>query len=452
MGVRFRRPVALMVGITILAVPTLLFADPGFGTLRRKVMDLRTRRPALVRLANTSLALRSNASDPQYQNALASLVATLETELLSNEKTLVKKPEGQAEWTLALTITGFQVPQPTTRTERSGNTSRTIRRWTGTMNVAYQVVDQGGRIHDADNVAASYDKEVDANASAPSGIPGIRIPGLGGGQNETPDPRSQEDVKQLLIRDVVRQVAANLGNTAQVIEARIAGGDPALDRAGDFMSKQLWSRAVEELEKKAAFAKPEDESYRQYSLGLAYEAMSYDAKVFNEQRANLFKAQEYYDRAAELNPGQRYFIDVVARTKDSVARYRTLEAMSKEDRSKQQLPDTKARSADVASPAAPVSATKRAALTIDDVIKMHAAQVSSADIIRLINDSDMSFALDVDTLIKLSNAKLPMDVENAMRAKSGHPLRAAGPSTGRGRGAPAGATPASGTAPVAPKR
>ena len=77
MGVRFRRPVALMVGITILAAPTLLFADPGFGTLRRKVMDLRTRRPALVRLANTSLALRSNASDPQYQNALASLVASL---------------------------------------------------------------------------------------------------------------------------------------------------------------------------------------------------------------------------------------------------------------------------------------------------------------------------------------------------------------------------------------
>ena len=64
--------------------------------------------------------------------------------------------------------------------------------------------------------------------------------------------------------------------------------------------------------------------------------MSYESKVFNEQRANLFKAQEYYDKATELNPKQRYFVDVVARTKDSVARYRTLEAMSKEDRSKAQ--------------------------------------------------------------------------------------------------------------------
>jgi hypothetical protein len=436
--------------MAIVAAPALLFADPGFGTLRKKVIDLRTRRPALVRLANTSLAIKGNASDAQYQNALPSLVATLETELLSNEKTLVKKPEGQAEWMLAVTITGFQLPAPTMRTQRSGNASQTFRRWTGTMNVAYQVVDQGGRVHDADNVAASYDKEIDANAPKPAPLP-IRIPGLPAASKETSDPNTQEDVKQLLIRDVVQRIASNLGNTVQVIEARIAGGDPALDRAGDFMSQRLWSRATEELEKQPAFAKPQDESYRQYSLGLAYEAMSYDSKVVSEQRANLFKAQEYYDKAAELNPGQRYFVEVVARTKDSVARYRTLEAMSKEDRSKQPPPGATARSADVAA-SAPAPATKAATLTVDDVIKMHAAQVPAADVIRLINSSDLSFALDVDTLIKLSSAKLPLAVENAMRAKSGLPLRedaVAGPSTGRGggRGAPAGAraTPAPGT-------
>ena len=445
MGTFLPRPVlGLMVGVAILTLPAQLFADPGFGTLRKKVMDLRMRKPALVRLANTSIAVKGNASDTQYRDALASLVATLETELISNERTLVKRPEGQADWTLALTVTGFQIPPSTTRTERVGNASQTLRRWTGTMNVAYQVVDQKGRVHDADNVAAAYDKEVDANASAPS-VGNIRIPGLGGGRKETPDPRTQEDVKQILIRDVVQQVASNLGNTVQAIEVQIAGGDPALDRAGDFMSKQLWARAVEELEKLAAFAKPEDESYRQYSLGLAYEAMSYDSKVFNEQRANLFKAQEHYDKATELNPRQRYFVDVVARTKESVARYRTLEAMSKEDRSAQQTASTAtARSANAPAASAPATATTKAGLTIDDVIKMHGAQVPSADIIRLIDSSELSFALDVDTLIKLANAKLPVAVENAMRVKAGHPLREGTPSApaaGRGgrsgSGAPA---------------
>ncbi len=70
------------------------------------------RRPALVRLANTTVAFKGNATDPQYRAALNSLAATLETELVSNEKTLIKQPEGSAEWTVALTITGFQVPPP----------------------------------------------------------------------------------------------------------------------------------------------------------------------------------------------------------------------------------------------------------------------------------------------------------------------------------------------------
>jgi hypothetical protein len=204
------------------------------------------------------------------------------------------------------------------------------------------------------------------------------------------------------------------------------------------MSKQLWARAVEELEKLPPYAMPEDESYRQYSLGLAYEAMSYDAKVFNEQRANLFKAQEHYDKATELNPRQRYFVDVVARTKESVARYRTLEAMSKEDRGVQQTASTATpRSANA--PAAQAAGTK-AGLTVDDVIKMHSAQVPAADIIRLINSSELSFALDVDMLLKLATAKLPVAVENAMRAKAGHPLREAAPTApaaGRGANRPA---------------
>ena len=259
MGNAFRRPaLAVVAGIAILTFPAQLFADPGFGTLRKKKIDLQMRRPALVRLANTSIAFKSGASDKQYQDALASLVATLETELVSNEKSLVKRPEGQAEWTLALTITGFQVPQPTTRTSTYKNSSTTHLRWVGTMNVAYQVVDRQGRVHDADNVAAAYDKEVDANASS-SSASGLRIPGLGKGSKENPDPRTQEDVKQILIRSVMAQIASNLGNTVQAVEAQIAGGDPALDRAGDFMSRQLWARAIEELEKKPAFVKPEDE-------------------------------------------------------------------------------------------------------------------------------------------------------------------------------------------------
>lgn len=97
-------PLALLI---IVACHVPLFADPGFGVFRRRTIDLQLRRPAVVRLANTSIAFKSEASDPQYRPILASLEATLETELVSNERTLVKRPLGDAEWIVELTATSI---------------------------------------------------------------------------------------------------------------------------------------------------------------------------------------------------------------------------------------------------------------------------------------------------------------------------------------------------------
>jgi hypothetical protein len=140
-------------------------------------------------------------------------------------------------------------------------------------------------------------------------------------------PKSEEDVTQILIRDLVQKVAASLGNTIQPIEAQVAAGDDAMNRAADFMERRLWSRAIEEMEKAEPYQKPSDESYRLYNLGLAYEAMSYESKAYKEQRANLTQAQKLYDQAVEMNRAERYFVDVLRRVRDSIARYRELDAM-----------------------------------------------------------------------------------------------------------------------------
>ena len=109
--------------------------------------------------------------------------------------------------------------------------------------------------------------------------PALAIPFVGESKSDAP-PQSQDDVMQMLVKDVVSKVSIDLGNTVQPIEAQVAGGQDNLDRAGDFMEQRLWARAVEELEKTPAFAKPEDESYRQYDLGLVYEAMSVGARGY----------------------------------------------------------------------------------------------------------------------------------------------------------------------------
>jgi hypothetical protein len=437
-------PVVLAFVLCIwIAADAVVLADPGFGLLKKRKVTLQVRRPAAVRLANTSIAFRTGVANQAYTPVGAPLEATLETELISNERTLVKKSPAAADWTMSLTVTAFSIPQPKTRTQPIKNkTPLTFVRWTGSLKVAYQVVDRAGRVHAADNVAASYDKEFQTNIPTggfklPSAIPFV-------GDSKSDDaPQSQDDVMQKLVKDVVSQVAIDLGNTVQPIEAQVAGGQDNLDRAGDFMEQRLWARAVEELEKTPSFAKPEDESYRQYDLGLAYEAMSYEAKTYGEQRASLFKAQEYYDQATELNRKQRYFVEVVARLKESLARYRTLDAMQRDDQKKpapqkaEIPPPPPSPPAAASVPAAPRSATPASArnaapaagtasqsrskpLTVRDVIELHTAGVQSQQIVEVIRSSQVQFNfLDKDTLLAIARAKLPLELQNEMRKKAG---------------------------------
>ena len=430
-----------LVCVVLGASEATVLGDPGFGLIKKRKVDLQVRRPAAVRLANTSIAFRSSSASPAYGAVTAPLEATLETELVSNERSLVKKAD--ADWTLHLTVTGFSVPAPKIRTQPvKNNTALTFARWTGSLQVAYQVVDRGGRVHSADNVAASYDREFQTNAPTggfklPSAIPFV------GSKSNEPAPTSADDVMQSLVKDVVRQISGDLGNTVQPIEARIAGGDDRLDRAGDFMEQRLWARAIEELEKTPAFPKPEAESYRQYNLGLAYEAMSYEAKSYTEQRANLFKAQEYYDQAADMNREQKYFVEVVARLKESVARYRTLDAMQRDDQ-KKPAPQTarveppapaapaatSTRSAQTSAkgraavapppPSPPAAQPKGNALTVGNVIEMHTAGVQPQQIIEVIRSSPSQFnMLDPATLVAIARAKLPVELQNEMRKKAG---------------------------------
>ena len=402
--------------ILALVAEAAILGDPGFGTFRKRKIDLELRRPAVVRLANTSIGFKSAGASPAYRPVLAPLEATLETELVGNERTLVKKPASEAEWVVSVTVTAFSPPAAKKRVENVKGSGRlTYVRWSASLNMAYQVVDKSGRVHDADNVASAYDREFQQTpASGSSGVPAIPFLGGGGQRNEVV-PQTADDVRQILVQQVVQRIATNLGNTTQRIEAQVAAGETRLDLAADLIERRLWARAIEELEKMSAFAKPEDESYRQYNFGLAYEGMSYESRAYNEQRANLFKAQEYYDKAAELNRGQRYFLEVIARTKDSVARYRTLDAMQKSDLG------SVARSAEP--PAAPaLSKPPTKTVMVADVLELFAAGVPEEQITEIIRTAPGQYdLLDTATVLAVTRAKLPLLLQNEMRKKAGLP-------------------------------
>lgn len=113
-----------------------------------------------MRLANTSFALTSSSTNREYCLVQDSLLATLETELISNEKTLVRQPvPTSADWIINVRITGFSNPQPLVQQVGTGGSSGSLLRWSGSLGLAYQVADRSGRAHDAGNVRYVYDKQ-----------------------------------------------------------------------------------------------------------------------------------------------------------------------------------------------------------------------------------------------------------------------------------------------------
>lgn len=420
-----------------LCFAAVLSAGPGFGGLgglRKQTMELKTRQPAPVRLANTSIAVIGKETAPQYAPVVQSLEVALGTELVGNEKSLVEQPPDKAQWVLALIVTGFSISQPQQYTQGTGTSAVTYNRWNGSLNAAYQVIDHSGRVYDAANVASNYNKDFPVSAIGKQSrwtIPGFPKKGPAAGEKV---PSSVEDVKQDLIQDVVLQIASKLGNTTKDVEVEIATGDSHLNRAAEFFQQQLWSRALEELEKTPAFEKPNEEAYRQYDLGLAYEAISYTSTNPDDQKQNIYKAAEYYDKALEMNEKEKYFVATVARTRDALARYKQLEVMNKQDQkvappgssSAHATEDAQANSkkplvgADGATPVpAPASGNK---LTVDRVIQMYKKGVSMQQILEIVKGSQLQFdPLDPDTAIAIHDANLPISLQNAMRARVGAP-------------------------------
>jgi hypothetical protein len=68
-----------------------------------------------------------------------------------------------------------------------------------------------------------------------------------------------------------------------------------------------WNLYLEALERRSPGSTPVDDSYRQYALGVAYEALGYAADEPAETLKYLEQASTYYNKALEFNPGEKYF-------------------------------------------------------------------------------------------------------------------------------------------------
>jgi len=96
-------------------------------------------------------------------------------------------------------------------------------------------------------------------------------------------------------------------NSDEKVEVLLAQKSGPLDEGNKAAEAALWERALETYETASPFPKPEDDAYRLYNIGVAYEAMAYGASDEKMIMKYLDQAAINYGKAIDAKPARSIF-------------------------------------------------------------------------------------------------------------------------------------------------
>lgn len=109
----------------------------------------------------------------------------------------------------------------------------------------------------------------------------------------------------LLVEAAVHRMLPAVVPTIETIEVQLAKGK--LEDSSKLAKSGLWTRMMETLQTMPPLKKPQDDAYRLYNLGVAAEALSYQAEDDAVGRKMLEQAAMYYGKAIDQKPDEKYF-------------------------------------------------------------------------------------------------------------------------------------------------
>lgn len=306
-------------------------AGEGFGW-NKKTVGLTRVHPPKVLLAGSRLSVKGGSSNPDLQGLAQQLQVQLESALINADPRLTSDAE-HPEILIDVSVLhdDFSEEWQTrneTRSARVGTDSKgrpvygpvpvqvRYKVIQSDFAVAYKVSDVTKKLNlDANAISLPFKKDFEDGVNAPEKF-----------------ALDSSNVQAAVLRMVQR-----LAPTREPVSVLLPKG--SLEDFAKLAEGRLWNKYLEALEGVPAKAKPEDESYRQYALGTAYEALGYAADDPETTLRYLTQAASYYNQALETNPGEKYFskpFDSVLTTKSAAAPVeRVKEALADYQRLKQ---------------------------------------------------------------------------------------------------------------------
>jgi tetratricopeptide (TPR) repeat protein len=425
-----------VLAIACLAVGALSLAPiqaQNFGAAKEKV-TLQRKLPAVVHLPGDTIKVTVTSADED--GALPyDFQALLETELLKDDPAL--RTDDKPATQIICQITEYSHPDPivTNRTAPGvvlgkpsfGNLTKgatkqaTFTRVTGQLNLAFQAKLANGQMLISDNIKVSYDQEFDSQGNSTAkgllgGVTGNFNRMKGGQKSEDVNPPTPSELRSRLILEAVQQVAEHVVNTNETVDVFLAKQAGPLEEGDKDAESGLWERALETFETAPALPKPEDDAYRLYDTGVAYEALAYQAEDEKATMKYLDQAAINYGKAIDAKPTEKYFLDPQNRIETAIAHYKELdeEAM----RAKARADALAAANAKPATPGTQATPAAPKGLTNDQVIAMVKSGMGDDTVIQTIRGAKAtSFDLTAAGQQSLSAGGVSAPVLAAMKAR-----------------------------------
>src|SRR5580658_4596842 len=387
-----------------------------FGAAKEKV-TLHRKLPALIHLPGSSVKVvvpgSGSAGDVAYD-----LQALLETEILKDDPNL-RIEANNPDTILTCMITGFDHPAPQFSTspgvsfvKGAAPTPQETERITGSLSVAFQAKSAGGQTLISDNAISKYDEEFDSSGVSTShGVMGSLSGTWGklkGQKTEDNTAPTEAELRSRLLLDVVQQISEHIVNTDESIDVFLAREKGAMEEGNKAAEGGLWERALETFETTPAASKPEEDAYRLYDVGVAYEALAYQADDYKAAMKYLDQAAINYGKAIDDKPSEKYFLGPQKRIETAIAHYKVLE----EEKKPKPVP---VETADASS----VGPTATRGLSNNLVISMVKSGMDDATVIQAISSAKaVAFDLTPTGLQQLTSNGVSPRVVTAMKTQA----------------------------------
>lgn len=426
--------------LSFLAFASATSHAQSFGTAKEKVA-LQRRLPALAHLSGNTIQVKATAHR-EFADLAPDLESLLETDLLKNDSRLSASGTNPST-IITCEITDYTHPRPIVTTQQGMAFGKkpakptTSTRITGSLSVSFQARSAAGQNLSSDTITAKYDETFDSGGNDIShGIKNSMTGGWkkltgGGGGNEEVNPPTDAELRSRLINDVVHQIASHLVNTNETVEVFLAKDKGPMEQGDKEATAGLWERALETFETAPPNPKPEEDAYRLYNVGVAYEALAYKAEDQKSAMKFLDEAAINYGKAIDAKPNEKYFLEPQKRIETAIAHYKRLEdeenerarAAALEKAKKEAEAETKAavapaKSADPAS-VAPAKPAGAKALTNDQVIAMVKAGMDDDTVAQAVRTAKLArFDLSASGLQSLSTNGVSDEVLKAMKIRA----------------------------------